>query len=881
MTMTMTVTSFLGNRSQNARSVDRSVGAPVGNRAPSVKSLLAKGYPARYHPEISYHSNEISPVSLEATSMKSNSPSRWHRILSVLGVSAIMSFAALAQAEVGAVSSGPSLPDAAVAARVVHGRPGGLDQPPIVTLGHGAFIGPDGKEITPDREFIDRAQSYYINSLLRQVVTGPQQGKLAVNEAQKLIYAMVGDGILANALFIDWLVENSKPTNAANLISVNGALRLYYLEKLEQARSKDSKSKGIDRDAAERLEKAGIKVFLRTSAGGEKYIQECRDAGVPIPPPVFSAAWINRGAIPNPFLSSSARAELMHYTSSSPPGVCLALPRYESTGGGTFSNEAFLFGLICLGTQSNKACFWDNPRGKRFTKGVEVDINQFVGGEDLVANNQGICSDCHAGENPYVVHPDKAPFAGLTPSILPSGWYDPLVDPSWPQNPGPTNLLDAVSSPGRCDTCHRVGVAGRFPEASTQLPGWCGVVFANAVGPVPTGTMPPMGFTKSQFTAHINALKAACGAPPSAGVVVEVNYPDDPSYVSAPVVIDPLYACATKVAVRGGMLDAKLSVFINGGLVDSRVARNPDFEEFNVPDLKVGDIVTAKQEFAGVLSGSSAPVTVRDHTADFPAGLPAPDVDPGLIYECAEIVAVRHVPGAKLTVLTNGAFPSSGSTSTGWTAIFSGKRPFVVGDSFTAEIQLCKDTSPPSGTKSAVRAPASIPAPTFNPPEIYDGQQLVTLETLVNGSHTKVVEVGTGPLGTLTTPVSWFPNFDVATPLGRPLHAGDQLQASQQLCIQGPPTETSPALKCDALPAPKISHPIVGDKYVLVTESVPGARIRVYDGGGIELGDGSGTVIVLKRAVTGADTITVVQQLGECTGKTGYRISARNSGSKG
>jgi hypothetical protein len=49
---------------------------------------------------------------------------------------------------------------------------------------------------------------------------------------------------------------------------------------------------------------------------------------------------------------------------------------------------------------------------------------------------------------------------------------------------------------------------------------------------------------------------------------------------------------------------------------------------------------------------------------------------------------------------------------------------------------------------------------------------------------------------------------------------------------------------------------------------------------GDELGDGSGTVITSKRVLTGADTITVVQQLDECTSRTGYRVSARNVGSQ-
>lgn len=748
---------------------------------------------------------------------------------------------------------------------------------PIKTIGHGSFMGASGKTIKPDLTFIADTQNYYISTLLTQ-----SRDLRSAKKIRALIAGQVSDSILANALFIDWLVDKQNPANTAHLVSVNGALRWRYILELQtDTRLREwLDSKGINPEIARKLEDNGIIVFAKTSKGGADYIKECAAAGVPIPPPMWSSGWAFQGVIDNEFISTSSQAELMLHTSTTPAGVCLALPRFPPSGSG-FSNQANLLGVICLGTQTSKACFWDNPRGKSFTRGVEVDISEFVGGVDLVANAQGTCSDCHAGENPFVVHPEKPPFASL-PSLQPLAWYDPLVSATWPQNPGPTNLLDAVASTGKCDSCHSVGSAGRFPDVSTQLPGYCGTVLAIAKGTSSKATMPPFGMDRNQFLAHITALENACGAPPTGGgVVVDVDYPDDKSVISPPIVIDPLYACATQVAVRGGILDAKLSLFINGTLIDSVNVRNPDNETFNVPDLKVGDVVTAMQEFNGTLSNSSPAITVRDHQVDFPSGLPAPVIDPKLIYECAETIAVRHVPGAKLTVYSNGIDPRAGYTSTGWTAMWPAKRPFTVGDEFTAEINLCKDISPLSAPEKAVAAPATVPAPGFNPASIYTGQQLVTVEGLLNGAFTHVDEVGTGTLGNFTTPVSWFPNFDVATPLGRPLASGDQLAAQQILCDKGPETETPPVLECKELPAPRIRHPLAGDTYVVVTQSVPGARIRVYDGGGIEIGDGSGSVIMLTRALTGADTITVVQQLGDCTSSTGYRVSARNGETKG
>jgi len=101
-------------------------------------------------------------------------------------------------------------------------------------------------------------------------------------------------------------------------------------------------------------------------------------------------------------------------------------------------------------------------------------------------------------------------------------------------------------------------------------------------------------------------------------------------------------------------------------------------------------------------------------------------------------------------------------------------------------------------------------------------------------------------------------------------------RSTRRLCETGPTTSSEPAGRCQGLPEPRIRTPLVGDHYVVVTDAIPGARIRVYDQTGDELGDGSGTVILLKRVLTGADTLTVIQQLGDCVSRTDYRISVRN-----
>jgi hypothetical protein len=740
---------------------------------------------------------------------------------------------------------------------------------PLVAVGHGAFLAPDGKQITPDLAFVTHAQHYYVRALRDGA---GERATVAFDETRRIIDREVKDKILADAIYIDWLIEVLEPARAGALTQINGALRWRYLDVLSKREwSPDQRAwAGIGKDIAERLAAHGVKVQKSIAVGGPEYVRACAAAGVPIPPPVFSAGWTNRGALVNPFLSPGNTAEVMHFQSTNPEGACIALPRYPPG-----SDRAELFGLICVGKQSRNACFFDNPNGTHFQKNVPVAIDEFVGGVDLVANGQGECSDCHAGEDPYVIHPDNPPFVGITSQIMPSGWYRPLVDPSWAQNPGPTSVLDAESSTRRCDSCHRAGSAGRFPDASSNvLGGWCGTVFGGAVGS--GATMPPAGAgPKGDYTNHIKAISNLCKRTVTdPKIVPSSGLSDNGGFVSPPLVFDPIYACGTRVAVRSGIYGAKITVSVNGAPGPSRVATNPNHEEFTVAALNVGDTVTAIQEFAGAISAPSATVTARDHKVDYPGGLPEPAIDPELIYECANIVAIRNVPSATIKLFTNGASPSSGIGSTDWTALFGGKTPFVVNDAFTAEQSLCADTSPRS-TKvvKAIAQPATIPAPTFNPPMVYQGQQLTTLETLVNGAVVQVREATKGPLGSVQTPVWWFPNFDVATPLGRRLNTSDQLSASQKLCTKGPDSPVPQGVRCEALPPPRIAQPAVGATYVVVLESVPGARVRIYDAASTEIGDGSGTFIVLSRAVVGGDQLTAVQQIGECTSRNGFQVS--------
>ena len=148
-------------------------------------------------------------------------------------------------------------------------------------------------------------------------------------------------------------------------------------------------------------------------------------------------------------------------------------------------------GVICLG-QTGKACFWDNDKnGTRFTftRGVNTDtvpFDRFGGGSELLGGGEGgICSDCHAGENPYIIH--GAVLAGLAaslPTFAPGRFHTPIVRSgdtvTWPDNVPPMN------SPSSCSGCHgtasTISSAGRLPHLSPLLAGYCGTTLRASLG---------------------------------------------------------------------------------------------------------------------------------------------------------------------------------------------------------------------------------------------------------------------------------------------------------------------------------------------------------------------------------------------------------------
>jgi hypothetical protein len=386
---------------------------------------------------------------------------------------------------------------------------------PVLTVGHGAIIDAQGREINPTPEFALNAQRFYVKKLYDQAQQAQRDELRAkLHRVQEVKGLTPQERIFVNGAAIEWLVDTVKPFDAPYLLAKNNALRsrIFAATAAETA---------IAPALLDRLTQEGlIKTLSATTNAGGAYLEECRRAGVPTPPDWGSPAWQSRGMLPFKFIIQAQDAEVFAFESNLPRGMCLALPR--SSG-----NSISALGIICLGTETSNACYWDNwsVQAKKpfpITKGSNVPILQFAAGADLL-NGNGVCTDCHAGENPYVVHPGTPLDLGA--KIIPKTWFDPLVHPSWPQNDGPTNVLSgATLGPGdkSCLTCHASD--RRFPDVSTKTPGYCGTILATAFStPSPPGTMPPGDVANPKYAKHFNALKASCAQPPNEPIQVVIN----------------------------------------------------------------------------------------------------------------------------------------------------------------------------------------------------------------------------------------------------------------------------------------------------------------------------------------------------------------------
>jgi hypothetical protein len=418
---------------------------------------------------------------------------------------------------------------------------------PIAYIGHGAFFDQKGNEIPVTQAFVQSAQSWY----RAELISGADEAaKRKFADLEQSLYKgvdlkgqnrLVAQQRALELLFFQSPKHEEDHRMLGKLRALEYALNWQLPEQAEAKTVEKQEVFKLDPGLAEKLKSekfkpglGGIHVLSATTNQGQAYINECMAARVPIPPtigvldPAGTAGWKSQGFIPTAqqFIVNSP-AEVRTFKSTSPAGMCYALPRYTDAT----KNTVALDGVICLSQETSKVCFWDNqmmgsgfsfPAGTRIPIGVaNTTIDPMgryqAGGFELFGGSGGVCTDCHAGENPYITHPNANLGGGVLwdtlrtvqglPTFAPNR-YDPLVAAGWPQNEA---SQAGTTVPAVCEGCHVKGSAGRFPHLSNELPGYCFTILTKGY----LQTMPP-GSPGSQSAAGQSFRDMWCNAAPNA-----------------------------------------------------------------------------------------------------------------------------------------------------------------------------------------------------------------------------------------------------------------------------------------------------------------------------------------------------------------------------
>jgi hypothetical protein len=347
---------------------------------------------------------------------------------------------------------------------------------------------------------------------------------------------------------------------------------------------------------------------------------------------------------------------------------------------------------------------------------------------------------------------------------------------------------------------------------------------------------------------------------------------EDKRYLSPPLVGEPLYQCATAVVVYGFDSLATLDVQVNGTTVVAGAPGGfpqPQGALLTLPaQLNANDVVRARQKAHGITSGWSPQVTVRDHTQDYPAGPPRPQIDPAPVYQCGSRTGVNNpLTGCEAWITADavqvgkvvGAAPHQGINVT---------PDFGLGQVVRAWASLCKDPSPPSVAYTTIPPPNPLPATAIDP--AYEGTQQIRITNLVNGARFELSLNG-GSLGIWRT---WGYAHLVGLP--SPLASGDVLSVVQRMCPSDPPSNPggTTVQPCSALPAPQVAPIQCGDTRVTVTHTASGATIKVYRNH-VKAGEGGGPVVFLNHALEHGDVIDVVQTIGSCVSQFAQELICR------
>lgn len=155
------------------------------------------------------------------------------------------------------------------------------------------------------------------------------------------------------------------------------------------------------------------------------YVQQCRSAGVPIPPTwtPSSTSWGDQGPLQQKMLQAGSNAQVWTWADPAHRGGCVALPR--GTGG-----PGNVAGIICQNADNGNACIWDNislSTGNILPWATEpLNVNKLQGAPQLASN----CTGCHSGNNVFLVSPDDPTWCKLLRGGQPMAGCSAITGPN-------------------------------------------------------------------------------------------------------------------------------------------------------------------------------------------------------------------------------------------------------------------------------------------------------------------------------------------------------------------------------------------------------------------------------------------------------------------
>lgn len=270
------------------------------------------------------------------------------------------------------------------------------------------------------------------------------------------------------------------------------------LEKIMEFLQKQFGGGGVATSSAARSSAASV----ATATNG--YIDQCRANSVPIPPvwnpTTGTNQWQRRGTLSSPFAAPGlANVEVWTFNSTSPQGICIALPRMD---GPDINTNVQALGIICQSETTGKACFWDNVErpspdvssGQSVSTRRNRPVVKITGASTRNLsptrmadgyNLQENCTMCHRGSNVFITRTgtplDVSTSAFGNLDTEPAARYQPLsgtpADTTW-VNPVSTihTRINGLSS-DKCMMCHDANNEIAQPTAA-----YCGTILENILG---------------------------------------------------------------------------------------------------------------------------------------------------------------------------------------------------------------------------------------------------------------------------------------------------------------------------------------------------------------------------------------------------------------